>query len=314
MPLDEEVRAYLAGAGDIGFPDEVRTDPARASAYLAAARSPRPSRTGDPVGRVEDRTLDGGVRLRLYFPEGAGPFPAVLFLHGGGWVLGDLDFQDHVCRRLCRDTAAVLVSVDYRLAPEHPYPAALDDVETAGTWLREHATQLGCDPDALAVFGSSAGGNLAAALTLRDRAAKRRPFALQVLTYPVTDCDLATTSYQACARGYLLEREQMRWYWDQYVPDIERRTEPEAAPLRAGRLAGVPPAIVLTAEFDPLRDEGDAYARRLAAEGVDVVHECVAGQIHGFLGMIGGIRSADEAMTRLCAAVRARLSVAVLHG
>ncbi|HVW45241.1 MAG TPA: alpha/beta hydrolase fold domain-containing protein, partial [Amycolatopsis sp.] len=181
MPLDEAVRAYLAAAGDTGFPAEALTDPARAAAYLAAARAPRPARTGDPVGRVEDRTLDGDVRARLYFPDGERPFPAVLFLHGGGWVLGDLDFQDHVCRRLCRDTGAVVVSVDYRLAPEHRYPAALDDAETAGNWLRAHAAGIGCDPDALAVFGSSAGGNLAAALTLRDRAANRAPFALQVL-------------------------------------------------------------------------------------------------------------------------------------
>ncbi|HVW42409.1 MAG TPA: alpha/beta hydrolase fold domain-containing protein, partial [Amycolatopsis sp.] len=127
-----------------------------------------------------------------------------------------------------------------------------------------------------------------------------------------------TTSQRACARGYLLERDQMRWYWDQYVPEPARRTEPEAAPLRAARLSGLPPAIVLTAEFDPLRDEGAAYAGRLAADGVEVHHECVAGQIHGFLGMIGGIPSADEAMTRLCAAMRARLSVAttaeVSHG
>lgn len=232
---------------------------------------------------------------------------AVLFLHGGGWVVGDLDGVDSLCRALANRTGAIVVSADYRLAPEHPFPAALDDAWTVLTWLHEHAHELGADPDRLAVAGESAGANLAAVAARRahaDPGAAHPRLRAQLLAYPALDGALATASYDELGTGFGLTRDQMRWYWETYAPGGAARA-PEASPLRAPDVAGLPPAIFVQAELDPLLDDGLDYAQRLRAAGVDADVHVWPGMVHGFLryrGLLDDAHAAlDEAAARLAA-------------
>jgi acetyl esterase len=232
---------------------------------------------------------------------------AVLFLHGGGWVVGDLDGVDSLCRALANRTGAIVVSADYRLAPEHPFPAALDDAWTVLTWLHEHAHELGADPDRLAVAGESAGANLAAVAARRahaDPGAAHPRLRAQLLAYPALDGALATASFDELGTGFGLTRELMRWYWDAYAPGGAARA-PEASPLRAPDLAGLPAAVIVQAELDPLLDDGLDYAQRLRAAGVDADVHVWPGMVHGFLryrGLLDDAHAAlDEAAARLAA-------------
>jgi acetyl esterase len=239
--------------------------------------------------RVEDLALPGpagDLPARLYRPARGGvSCPLIVFFHGGGFVFGSLDSHyDGFCRALSGEASAAVLSVDYRLAPEHPFPAATDDCRAAMAWAAAHATSLGADPSRLFVAGGSAGGNLAAvtALRLRDEGGPR--LAGQVLIYPVADFHTPPTqSYLDFAEGHHLTRADMMWFWEQYLADADHAANPYAAPLRARDLAGVAPAFLLTAEYDPLRDEGERYAARLAAAGVKVALRREAGMIHGFL-------------------------------
>jgi len=297
--LDPKVKAALE-AGPA--PDYRSQGPAltRANFNELAARVPKPS---EPLGAVEDRTIGAGLRIRLYRPQGKGPFPVLLFFHGGGWVVGDLESHDHVCRSLARRAGALVVNVDYRLAPETPFPGPLDDCETALRWAASHAAEFGGRADRIAVGGDSAGANLAAGLALRVRDGGPR-IAHQMLIYPVTDRNFETTSYREFASGFGLTRANMQWFWDCYVPNGSGVPDPLAAPLRARSLAGLPPAFVLSAEFDVLRDEGEAYARRLHKEGVDVRGLRVQGMNHGFIRMAAVYPQADHALTVLADALR----------
>jgi acetyl esterase len=225
----------------------------------------------------------GNLAVRITMPEGPGPFPVLVYFHGGGWVVGNIGTHDSLCRALTNAAGVAVAAVDYRLAPEHPYPAATDDALAATTWIAEHGATLGLDPTRLGVGGDSAGGNLAAVVALMAREGKQPAIAFQLLLYPITNDDLDTPSYREYATGYMLTREAMVWYWDQYLPSVRDRAHPHVSPLRASDLAGLPPALVVTAECDVLRDEAEAYAARLAAAGVATHLVRYDGLIHGFL-------------------------------
>lgn len=300
MALDPQVTAYLELMAS-GPPVDAQT-PAEARANSERA-APALSGPGPELARVEDVDL-GGVPGRLYVPdEPGGPPPVVLWFHGGGWVVGSLETLDVTCRRLAQASGCALVSVDYRLAPEHRYPAAVEDAWAATRYLADHGRELGLDPDRLVVGGDSAGGNLAAVVALKARDAGL-PLCLQVLVYPVVDCDLETASYRRNATGFGLTRAAMEWYWSHYCPDPERRREPDASPLRAPSLAGVPPALVVTCDLDPLLDEGEAYARRLEAEGVPVTLSRYEGMVHGFVRLFALIDRSQELIAEVAARIR----------
>src|SRR5581483_810451 len=240
---------------------------------------------------------------RVYRPDAEGPLPAIVYLHGGGWVVGSIESHDPLCRALAARTPCVAVSVDYRLAPEHRFPAAVDDAWEATLWVAAHAAELGADPGRIAVGGDSAGGNLAAVVALRARE-RGLPLALQVLIYPVIDHDLDSPGYREHGSGLNLTRAKMEWYWRQYLGEGDG-SEPEASPIRATDHARLAPALVQTAEYDPLVWEGEAYARTLERAGMPVRLTRYESQIHGFvrLAALCG-RAADDAVEEIADALR----------
>lgn len=262
----------------------------------------------DPVDRVEDRRIPGpagDIPVRIYWPAAPGPLPALVCLHGGGWVIGDLDGYEGICRVIANGAGCLVVSVDYRLAPEHPFPCAPEDTYAATCWVADHAAELGADPRRIAVAGDSAGGNLAAvcALMARDRGGPDLVF--QLLLYPVTDHAFDTTSYRDNGEGYFLETVTMRWYWRQYLGSGGDGADPYASPLRALDLAGLPPALIVTAGYDPLRDEGEAYGRRLRDAGIDATVSRYETMFHGFFGFARLLDAAAAANAEAFAALRA---------
>jgi acetyl esterase len=261
-----------------------------------------------PIGSVSDRTIpsaDGPVGVRTYEPDEPGPWPVVVFLHGGGWAFGSVVTHDSTAREVCHRAGALVLSVDYRLSPEHPFPAGLDDCVAVYGWALEHAAELGGDPSRVALMGDSAGGNLAAATALRLRDEGLPQPLLQVLVYPVTDPGCATPSMEANAEGYLLTRAGMAWLWTMYLADPAHADHGHAAPLRALDVSGLAPALVITAEYDPLRDEGEAYARRLEEAGVPVTVSRYDGAIHGFFSMLDVTPLAKQAHDEVAQALRA---------
>ena len=238
----------------------------------------------------------GEITVRAYSPGGPGPHPALVYYHGGGWVIGDLYTHDGLCRSLTNAARCAVLSVDYRLAPESKYPVPAEDSYAALRWVVANAARLGIDPRRVAVGGDSAGGNLATVVALMARERGGPALVHQVLIYPVTDHDLTTPSYVENATGYVLTREGMRWFWSHYLARESQGREPYASPLRAPRLAGLPSALVITAEYDPLRDEGEVYAARLRDAGVPVTITRYAGMFHGFIRMT---RILDKARTAL---------------
>jgi acetyl esterase len=270
--------------------------PAEARAQLEAtaqARNPEPL----PVGMVEERLIPGPeseIRLRLYWPEVPAPLPAILYYHGGGHVIGSLDTHDLVARNLCAGAGALVASVDYRMGPEHKFPAAVEDSFAALDWVRANAAGLGADPDRIGVHGDSAGANLAAVVALMARDAGL-PLRLQSLVYPVADYTLSGASYEKYARGYgLLTRAAMVWFRRHYLRSSADAVDWRASPLRATSLSGVAPAVVVTAECDVLHDDGESYAAALHRAGVPVEYREYAGMIHAFFGMVPVV---DDAMT-----------------
>jgi acetyl esterase len=250
-----------------------------------------------PVAEVRDLPLsgpDGSLPVRMY-ADADGPLPVAVYYHGGGWVRGNLDTHDGICRHLAREAGCLVVSVDYRRPPEHPFPAAVEDAYAAVEWVDEHAGTVGGDPDRIAVAGDSAGGNLAAAVAGMSRDRDGPDLAHQLLLYPVLEHAFDTPSYEAFAEGYLPTRATMRWYWEQYLADPIDGHNPYASPLRARSFEGLAPATVLTAGFDPLRDEDRAYADRLREAGVPVDHLGYEEMIHGFLSFPAAIDRANEA-------------------
>lgn len=272
--------------------------PFDAAAFRMGDEQPMPAFKAD-VAEVRDLTLDtaaGPVRARLYHPAPGTALPLLFFMHGGGWVFGTIDTHDPLCRALASAAEIAVLSLDYPLSPEHRYPVALDAMRAALAAAVDQAGALGIDPARIAVGGDSAGGNLSAALCLSARDAGGPAIAHQLLLYPVIDNDFSRASHSENASGYLLSSAMMQWFWTQYLGDADQAPEALAAPIRAASLAGLPSATVITAEYDPLRDEGNAYAARLAAEGVEVTHSQMPGVIHGFASMLGMLPQADVAV------------------
>jgi len=285
MPLDPGLQIVLDQLAQNPGPKLHELKPAEARVFFEQMQFPAEE---IQLASVEDRVVPGpagALPVRIYRPQVESPLPALVFFHGGGWVIGSLDSHDATCRDLARRVGCAVVSIGYRLAPEHPYPAAAEDCYAATAWLAEHGADFGVDGRRLAVGGDSAGGNLAAVVAQMARDRRGPELAFQLLIYPVTDADFERASYVENAEGFLLEAVGMRWFWDLYVPDLAQRSEPYCAPLRAVDLAGLPPALVITAELDPLRDEGEAYAKGLREAGVPVTATRYDGMIHGFFGM-----------------------------
>ncbi|HUG14482.1 MAG TPA: alpha/beta hydrolase [Thermomicrobiales bacterium] len=307
---DLETEAFLRMLAEAGDPPLPTLTAQEARALVIGAvdtDSPR------PAAEIEDIVIPGGssgsVPLRIVRPEGAtGTLPVVLYLHGGGWVLGDVTEYDHLIRSIAHRTGAAVVFVDYTLCPEVRFPIANEQSHVAAAWVAEHGAEHGLDGSRLVVAGDSAGGNMAAVVSLLAKERGGPEIALQALIYPVTNCDFGTESYRLFGSGHYLSTEEMRWFWDHYMPDEAARIQPLASPLRASLddLKGLPPAVVITCELDVLRDEGEAYARRLMEAGVPVAATRYVGAIHGCL-TIPGVRdnaSSKAMLAQLYSAIR----------
>lgn len=264
-----------------------------------------------PVGAVRDLTIDGAagpLAARHYSPaESGGPHPLIVFFHGGGFVVGDLDTHDAPCRLLCRHTGAHVLAVDYRLAPEYPFPAAVEDGRAAFRWAMEHAAELGADPARVAVAGDSAGGTISAVTSWQAATGEGPAPVLQVLLYPATESAKSSRSRELFSDGFLLTRELLDWFTEQYVSGADT-TDPRLSISHANSLEGVAPALIATAGFDPLRDEGEAYAESLRAAGVTVAARRFPGLIHGFCSTIGTSKASREALIEVSGATRALLA------
>lgn len=309
MPLDAQVKVYLEQMAALGAPPLHTLTPqaVREATRQWVGMMGAPA----PVGRVENRTIPGPageIPVRIYWPTGNddGPLPMLAFFHGGGWVLCDLDTHDAICRALTNGAGCVTISVDYRLAPEHTFPAAPEDCYAATVWAAAHATELHGDAARLAVGGDSAGGNLAAVVALMARERGGPALAFQMLIYPATDLRMNTPSIAENGAGYGLDTAEMIWFGNHYVRDDADKLNPLASPMLAPELGGLPPALVVTAEYDPLRDEGERYGERLRAAGVPVTIRRYDGMIHGFASMLdifdGGRRAVDDCAAALRAA------------
>ena len=288
MTLDIQARAWLDGVAESGLPPLNEMSVADARATYSAVVNQCGLATED-VADVRDTTVPGPagpIPVRIYTPKGSGVFPTLVYYHGGGWVIGGLDVVDGLCRSLANRAHAVVISVDYRLAPEHPYPAAVEDAYAALTWVADNAAGLNIDAERLAVGGDSAGGNLAAVVALLARDQNGPPLIYQVLLYPATDFLRGTASYRDNGDGLFLTTDLMNWFEGHYRATAD---DWRASPLRASDLTGLPAALVVTAEFDPLRDEGKAYAARLREAGVETEMRRYDGQIHGFAANLAGV-------------------------
>lgn len=310
MPLDPQAAEFLQKLNASQAPPMHTLSVPDARALAVPPRVPR-----ELMGSIENRMIPGPageLAVRIYHPadSSGAPLPMVLFFHGGGWVIGTIGSYDAMCRRLCNGSGCIFVSVEYRLAPEHRYPAAVDDCFAATQWAAEHAGDLGGDPQRIAVAGDSAGGNLAAVVSLlaRDRGA---PFiAHQLLIYPITDYMPDFESYSRLGAGYFLTRETIVWFWELYLNDVAEAERPNVSPLRADSFSGLPAATVLVSEYDPLIDEGLAYADRLEEAGVSVERIICEGQIHGFLRRLDTFDAAGATCERLGEVLRQALDVA----
>lgn len=312
MPLTPQAQALveLASAAFPALGTEV-LDATEARRMLAA----RPPMTvyPIPVGWVENLVIPGNpdVPVRTYWPPSTSDaaLPVVVFCHGGGWVICDLDSHDQLCRALACGSGAIVVSVDYRRAPEHRFPAAAEDAYTVVRWIADNAPTLGGDPDRIVVAGDSAGGNLAAATTVMAREQGGPHIAGQLLLYPMLDHRQNTDSYRDNAHGYFVTADHLRWYWEQYLGPDGYGSHPYASPLQIEDLSRLPAAHIITAEFDPLRDEGEAFGHRLRAAGVDARIHRYDGMFHGFVSMADHLSEATAATDEACAAIREMVSV-----
>jgi acetyl esterase/lipase len=307
MPLHPKVQALLTAQNLSGAPPLHSLTPEQARADMRSQVS-AVSGALATVARVDNRTAPstaGTVPVRIYTPPGAGPFPGIVYFHGGGFVIGDLETHDPLCRQIAARTGAVVCAVHYRLAPEHPFPAAADDGLAAARWFMSNADDFGADRDRLFVMGDSAGGTLATvtALALRDQLGPQ--LRGQILVYPITDhVDAGAASYTEFAEGYGLTREGMRWFMRHYAANPHDATDPRVCPVRMPTLRRLPPAFVVTAEYDVLRDEGERYVERLREDGVDVTFERAAGLHHGFIRLFGILEEPAQWIDRIAAWMR----------
>jgi acetyl esterase len=306
MPLDPQAEQFLQRLAEARIPPLHELSPSRLrTLVLPLAGLP------ERVGGIQSDVVPHGttsVPVRIYTPLShtdqplpQSGRPVVVFFHGGGWVTGTLDTHDAICRRLCNEAQCVLISVDYRLAPEVKFPGPLEDCDAATVWAARQAAAFGGDPQRLFVSGDSAGGNLATCVCLRARDRNGPPIAGQILVYPITNHAFDTPSYRELADGYNLTRAAMQYFWQLYLSDPADGADPHASPLRAPDLTRLPPALVVTAQYDPLRDEGIAYADRLAEAGTPVRHIACAGQIHGFFRRLDTFDRARRLVTEMAA-------------
>ena len=310
MSLDPRAKAFLeqmaAATGPVSMPTLDNVEDLRLASNLMVKEW---AGSGPTVANVEDRLVPGPacqIPIRVYTPEGRGPFPVLVYFHGGGFWVGSIETEDSSCRLLTNAVGCTVVSVEYRLAPEHKFPAAAEDCYAATRWVAENVDTINADRSRIAVSGASAGGNLAAvvALMARDRGTPRLIY--QLLMYPVINYAFDTPSYQENAEGYMLTKDVMMWCWSFYLRTGADGRNPYASPLRAKDLSGLPPAMVITAEYDPLRDEGEAYAARLRQAGVPVVCKRQAGAIHGGLPPEMAQEMTEEAVAALRSAFSPR--------
>jgi acetyl esterase len=310
MPLDPQAQKIVDAMAALNLKpvEESSVEEARESIRTrTAALGPV-----EEIAAVADHVMavEGGeITVRVYSPASPGPHPALVFYHGGGWVIGDLYTHDGLCRSITNAAGCAVASVDYRMAPESKYPVAAHDSYAALRWVAANAARLGIDARRLAVGGDSAGGNLATVVALMARDGGGPSLVHQVLIYPVTDHAFDTPSYRENATGYVLTREGMRWFWRHYLGREAHGDEPHASPLRARDLGGLPPALVITAECDPLRDEGEAYAARLRDAGVPVTLTRYDGMFHGFLRMTRLLDKARAALDEIAATLRKAFAV-----
>ena len=307
MALDVQTQAFyeeMVKGSDPDAPAMHERTPEDARTYragLAALSGPAPN-----MARVEEHTIeqaDGSFRIRVLVPIEP-PAGVIVYYHGGGWVVGSIDESDTLGRKLAERTSCAVVLVDYRLAPEHRYPVAVDDSYAALEWAAAHMDQIAGGEVPLIVAGDSAGGNLSAVMAVRARDRNGPEIAMQVLIYPVTDANFDRPSYLDLENQLLLTRDSMIWFFDHYIPDASRRTEPDASPLYTEDLSGLPPAVVLTAEHDPLRDEGEEYAQRLEDAGVEVNLQRHKGQMHAFFALLM-LPGSERGMQQVVRAIRA---------
>lgn len=306
MSLDPEAKMVLQFLSQGPSLETLPVDEAR-SAFERISTTATP----EPVEHIEDRTIPGPggeMPIRIYNPHHEGTHPALIFFHGGGWVVGSIETHDGLCRSLANLSQCIIVSVDYRLAPEHRFPKAVEDAYAAVQWVAENGSSIHVDTSRLAVGGDSAGGNLAAVVTLMAREKGTPSLACQVLFYPSTGAGLQFDSLRENGEGYFLTSDMIAWFGAQYFGEAEHLNHPYAAPLKAEDLSGLPPALIITAEFDPLRDEGNAYADRLKEADVDVVNPCYGGMIHGFVSMDAFISKGKEAIRQAAETLRKYLA------
>jgi acetyl esterase len=308
QPLDPQVKVLLdqmAAANQPPFHSQSPVDARKAMEAMLNVLGPGPE-----VHKVEDRKIPGpagDIPIRIYTPAGK-PNGILVYFHGGGWVVGDLASHDYVCRVFTNETGCTVVAIDYRLAPEHLFPAGPDDCYAATQWASKNAASLGCDADHIAVGGDSAGGNLAAAISLmaRDRGGPR--IRHQMLIYPVTDSAMDTPSYKEfTADGFVLSKLDMEWFWNYYIPNAKDRENPYASPARAKDLKNLPPAHIITASHDPLRDEGEAFAELLKKAGNKVKVKRYEGVVHGFVSLQAAIDQGKTATRELADELKASL-------
>jgi acetyl esterase len=306
MPLDPQMKQLLDTMAAANLPAFHTLPPAEARRLMSRRAN---QGTPEPLARVEDRKIPGPggeIPVRICTPEGKALFGALVYFHGGGWVLGDIEMTDQPCRLLAKAAGCVVVSVEYRLAPEHKFPAAPEDCHAATRWVADNAAMIGVDPARIAVGGASAGATLAAAVAMmaRDRGGPR--IAYQLLVYPAMAATLDTPSQRQFSNDnyYVLSRADMEWFWGHYLNGDGDRTNPYACPAQAKTLRGLPPAFVITAEYDPLRDEGEAYAARLREEGVPAALKRFDGVTHGFFGMPAQLDKSRAAIVEAGSALR----------
>ena len=307
MPLDPQVQALLDQMAALNGPPIHTLTPelVRVEIKMQLANAPGEP---EPVAQVVNRTIPGPageIPVRIYIPAGSGPFPALVFFHGGGWVICDLDTHDSLCRSLCNGAGCVVVSVDYRLAPEHKFPAAPEDCYTATQWVAGHAAEINAKPGKIAIGGDSAGGNLTAVVAqmVRDQGGPR--LALQLLIYPATDFTFDGPSIHENGQDYFLTIDDMNWFTSYYLNSDADKKNPLASPMQSANLRDLPPALVITAEYDPLRDEGEAYGKRLKEAGVPITLSRYNGVIHGFLSLEPLTEKGKQAREECAQALRA---------
>jgi acetyl esterase len=309
MPLDPQAKALMDQMAAANGPKLNSLEPADARRLTAGMFRVPPERA-EKVAKVEDRKIPGPageIPIRIYTPEGTGPFPVLVFLHGGGWVICGLDTHDGPCRALTKKAGCVTVSVDYRLAPENKFPAGVEDCFAATKWVAAHAKDLNADANRLAIGGDSAGGNLSAVIAQLARDAGGPKIAFQLLIYPATEAELDTYSHKNFT-DYFLTKDDIVYFWNHYLRSAADRKDPRVAPALAKSFKGLPAALIITAEFDPLRDEGESYGEKLRAAGVPVTVTRYEGMIHGFCSMYEVLDKGKLAIDESAEALRKALA------